>query len=103
MRSPHWIAIFISIGLLNVGYCLLAPLALPKLWQMHHKEGSLRADIASLKEQVRNLNLEANLLAGDTKRSLEYLAFIARKEHGFIGRDEILLLFDEPKGKKIKP
>ena len=99
MRSPHWIALFVAVGLFVVGYCLLAPLALPKLWQMRHKEGSLRIQIASLEKQVEKLNLEASLLSGDTKDSLEYLEYIARKEHGFIGHDELLLLINEPTGK----
>ena len=100
MRSPHWIAVFVAISLFLVGYCLLAPLALPKLWQMRHKEGSLRGEIASLKKQVQKLNLEASLLSGDTRDSLEYLEYVARKEHGFIGHGELLLLLNEPLGKK---
>ncbi len=103
MRSPHWNAVFIAISLFLVGYCLLAPLALPKLWQMRHKDSSLRGEIASLKKQVQKLNLEAALLIGDTRDSLEYLEYVARKEHGFIGHGELLLLLNEPLGKKSKP
>lgn len=98
MRSHHWIAASVAIGTFVVGYCVFAPSALPKLWQMRQKENLQESEIAALQEQALRLSRETLLLAGDTPDSREYLEQVARKEHGFIGRDEVLLLLDSPKG-----
>jgi cell division protein FtsB len=100
MRSHHWIAISIVISTFVVGYCVLAPSALPKLWQMRRKESMHQTEIAALKKQALSLSQEAVLLAGDTQDSREYLEYVARKEHGFIGHDEVLLLLDTKNGRK---
>ena len=99
MRLHHWIAIMIAIGTLLVGYCVLSPSALPKLWQMQRKEDSLKAETAALQKQIRDLGSEATLLSGGSPESREAIEQIARKEHGLVGRDEVLLLLGPVKGR----
>lgn len=99
MRSSNWIAVFIAASLFVVGYGLFAPTALPKLWQMRNKESLLRSQIASLNEKVQQQQQQVLLLSGNTKQSREYIEYIARSEHGFIGNDEILLFQDGDVGK----
>ncbi len=77
-----------------VGYCVLAPSALPRLRYMKQKEAVLRAEVTDLRDQIHLLGLETRLLAGDSSISFKHLEKIARDEFGLIGKDEVLILLD---------
>ena len=98
MRLHHWIAITIAISTFLVGYCVLSPSVLPKLWQMQRREDALEAETAALQKQIRGLGSEAVLLSGGSPESRETIEEIARKEHGLVGRDEMLLMLGPEKG-----
>lgn len=91
----------IAVSTLVVGYCVFAPSALPKLWQMRTRENTLDAEIAALQKHTRDLSSQAALLSGTSPESRETIEQIARREHGLVAHDEVLLLLGPTKGSTV--
>lgn len=94
MRSPTWVALAAALGLVTIGYTIIAPSNFSQLGQMRLKESALQVEIETAKNHIQQLHYEAENLSGDSPRSVAYLARIAREEFGFVGKDEVLILLD---------
>jgi len=95
-RLSHWLAIAAAISLIVVGYTILAPSRLPRLWQIKRQIQALETQNQLLSQQIEQLATEIELLSGDSEASLKHLEKVVRKELRFVGEGETLVLFDAP-------
>ncbi len=92
MRLQHGVALLVAVTLLIVGYTTLAPSGLPKFWLLRQKKQNLETRVTALQERVFEQKEKIRLLSGGTPESRAYLEQIARREYGFIGNGESLLI-----------
>lgn len=92
MRLQHVVAVLMAIAFLILGYTTLAPSGLPEFWSLRQKKQNLEIRVVSLQNRVVEQKEKIRLLSGSTPNSRAYLEQIARREYGFIGKQESLLL-----------
>ena len=94
MRLQHVVAALMAITFLILGYTTLAPSGLPEFWSLCQKKKNLETRVASLQDRVIEQKEKIRLLSGSTPNSRAYLEQIARREYGFVGKQESLLLLN---------
>lgn len=75
-----------------LGFTILAPSGLPQYFSLRQKKNSLETRVAVLRDRVFEQQAKIELLSGSTPKSRAYLEQIARREYGFVGKQESLLI-----------
>lgn len=92
MKLQHGVAALVAASIFVFGYTLFGAGALPKYWSMREKKKDLEARVASLESRVFEQKQKIALLSGNNSSSQAHLEQIARREYGFVGKKESLLI-----------
>ncbi|MES2503861.1 MAG: septum formation initiator family protein [Myxococcota bacterium] len=92
MKLQHGVAAVVAASIFVFGYTLFGSSALPRYWSMHDKKISLQTRVAFLEARILEQKQKIGLLAGHSARSEAVIEQIARREYGFVGKKESLLI-----------
>jgi cell division protein FtsB len=92
MRLQHGVAALVAAGIFVLAYTLLSPSGAPAYYSMLSKKRDLEKRIALLSDRMEIQTAKIALLAGTNSHSHAYLEQIARREYGFVGKKETLLI-----------
>ncbi len=92
MRLQHGVAALVAAGIFVLAYTLLSPSGVPAYCSMLSKKRDLEKLIEILSERLETHKVKISLLAGTKYNSNAYLEQIARREYGFVGKKETLLI-----------
>ena len=93
MKRQHAVAALVAVSIFIFGHTLFVAGALPKYWSMLKKKEDLESRVAFLEARVLEQKQKISLLSGNNHSSQAYLSQIARREYGFVGKKESLLIF----------
>ncbi len=92
MRLQHGVAALVAAGIFVLAYTLLSPSGVATYCSMLSRKRDLENRIALLSDRLEIQAAKITMLAGTNSNSHAYLEQIARREYGFVGKKETLLV-----------